>query len=248
MQGLNYREGEGLFDPHLGQIVCVWWCIVLLEMPLTRFEECWPLLTESLPELPYNLNMVTLTLTLWLINSGVLTSLLLPHLLQTPCLPWISYATQKLMLDACKIVQKQSEGLHTFLWVFFPSLKHNFIAYRSSRPDCNFENHQLWQSGFSRVCSNCCCSCSFEPKIIIINQSSHKIYSNKIQNFQESTAILNACTKKKKILETYWIHHVHISTVIFLPFLMLSAKIRLISLIFHGVYLFMWTQFWTTKS
>ena len=27
---------------------------------------------------------------------------------------------------------------------FFPSLKHNFIAYRSSsRPDCIFENHQL---------------------------------------------------------------------------------------------------------
>ena len=49
---------------------------------------------------------------------------------------------------------------------FFPSLKHNFIAYRSSkvssRPDYIFELHQLWQSGFSRVYSNCCCSCSFE--------------------------------------------------------------------------------------
>ena len=44
-------------DAHLGQIVCdkdgvVDWCIVLVEMPLTRFEECWPLPTESLPELP----------------------------------------------------------------------------------------------------------------------------------------------------------------------------------------------------
>ena len=56
------------------------WCIVLMEMPLTRFEECWPLPMESLPELPYNLNIVTLTLTLWPINSGVVTSLLLPHL------------------------------------------------------------------------------------------------------------------------------------------------------------------------
>ena len=28
------------------------WCIVLVEMQLTRFEECWPLPTESLPELP----------------------------------------------------------------------------------------------------------------------------------------------------------------------------------------------------
>ena len=35
-------------DPHLGQIVCdkngvVDWCIVLVEMPQSRFEECWPL-------------------------------------------------------------------------------------------------------------------------------------------------------------------------------------------------------------
>ena len=44
-------------DTHLGQIVCdkdgvMDWCIVLLEMPLTRFQECWLLPTESLPELP----------------------------------------------------------------------------------------------------------------------------------------------------------------------------------------------------
>ena len=46
---------------------------------------------------------------------------------------------------------------------FFPSLKQYFIAYRSSkvspRPDCIFEIHQLWQSGFSRVYSNFYCSC-----------------------------------------------------------------------------------------
>ena len=55
--------------------------------------------------------------------------------------------------------------------VFFPSLKHNFIAYRSSIvSDCTFEIHQLWQSGFSRVYSNCCCSCFFEPEIIKIGQ------------------------------------------------------------------------------
>ena len=83
----------------------------------------------------------------------------------------------------------------------FPSLKQNFIAYRSSkvssRPECIFEIHQLWQSGFSRVYFNCCCNCSFEPEIIKIGQSSHKMYSNKILNFQKSTAILNGCTKKK---------------------------------------------------
>ena len=44
--------------------------------------------------------------------------------------------------------------------------------------------------------SNCCFRCSFEPEIIRIGQSSHKMYSNKIVNSQESTKILNACTKK----------------------------------------------------
>ena len=44
--------------------------------------------------------------------------------------------------------------------------------------------------------SNCCCSCSFEAEIIKIGQSSHKMYSNNIMNFQVSTTILNACTKK----------------------------------------------------
>ena len=92
-------------------------------------------------------------------------------------------------------------GMHIYVSVaFFPSLKQNFIAYHSSkessRPDCIFEIHKLWQSGFSRVYSNCCCNCLFEPEIIKIDQSSHKMYSNNILNFQESTTILNACTKK----------------------------------------------------
>ena len=81
--------------------------------------------------------------------------------------------------------------------VFFPSLKQNFIAYHSSSfPDCIFEIHQLWQSGFSRVYSNSWCSSSFESEIIKIGQSSDKMCSNNIVNFQESTTILNACTKK----------------------------------------------------
>ena len=44
--------------------------------------------------------------------------------------------------------------------------------------------------------SNCCCSCSFEPEIIKIGQSSQKMDSNNIVNFYESTTIINACTKK----------------------------------------------------
>ena len=64
---------------------------------------------------------------------------------------------------------------------FFPSLQHNFIAYRSSKV-------------FSRVYSNFCCSCSFEPEILNIGQSSHKMYSNNILNYRVSTTILNVCT------------------------------------------------------
>ena len=83
---------------------------------------------------------------------------------------------------------------------FFPSLKHNFIAYRSSKvspcPDCIFEIHQLWKSGFSRVYSNSCCSCSFESEIIKTCQLPHKMYSNNTVNFQGFTTILNACIKK----------------------------------------------------
>ena len=81
----------------------------------------------------------------------------------------------------------------------FSSLKQNFTAYRSSkmslRPDCIFEIHQLWQPGFWRMYSSFYCSSSFKPEIMKIGQSSHKMYSNNILNFQESTTILNACSK-----------------------------------------------------
>ena len=134
------------------------------------------------------------------------------HPSQTPCLPWISYPTQKLMLDSNKMLQKQSESFYTFLWHFFQVLKQIFIAYHyfkvSSRPGSIFEIHQLWQFGFSRVYSNSCCSCSFEPEIIGIGQSSHTMYSNNLVNFKESTAILNAHTKNVwKLIEgtTYYL-------------------------------------------
>ena len=105
---------------------------------------------------------------------------------------------------------------------FCPSVKQNFIAYRSSkvssRPDCIFEIHQLWLSGFSRVSSNCCCSCSFEAEMIKIGQSSHKMYSNSILNFQESTTILNACTKRSgNLLQAPHTHtHTHTHTYIYI--------------------------------
>ena len=94
------------------------------------------------------------------------------------------------MLDPCKMLQKQSEAFHTFLW-HFSKFKIEFIAYRFSKvSDCIFEIHQLWQSSFSRVYSNCCCSCSFEPEIIKIGWSSHNMYSNNILNFLVTTSIV----------------------------------------------------------
>ena len=106
------------------------------------------------------------------------------------------------MLDLCKMVEKQFEAFDTFLRHFSNFKNIIFIPYHSSkeswRPDCIFEIHQqLWQSGFSRVYSNCCCSCSFETEMIKIGQSSHKMYSNNLANFQESTTIVNACIKKQ---------------------------------------------------
>ena len=78
---------------------------------------------------------------------------------------------------------------------FFPSLKQNFIAYRSSlRQDCIFEIQQLWQSGFSRVYSNCFCSCWFEPEIIKL------VSHHNIVNSQKSTTILNTSTKQSRNL------------------------------------------------
>ena len=142
--------------------------------------------------------------TLWPIKSGLLTSLLLPHLSSflTNSMPSLnllchSKTDAPFMQDAPKAVW----SIPYVSVAFFPSLKHNLIAYRSSsRPDCIFEIHQLWQSGFSRLYSNSYCSCSFE--IIEIGPLSHKMYSNKILNFQESTTILNAFKKVWKRIES----------------------------------------------
>ena len=138
-------------------------------------------------------------------NSGVLTFSLLPHLSSslTDFLPSLnlfchSKTDAQFMQDDTKVLW----SIPCASVAFFLSLKQNFIAYRSSKvslhPNCIFEIHQLWQSGFSRVYSNCCYSCSFEVEIIEIGQLSHKMYSNNILNFQESTSIVNACTK------TFW--------------------------------------------
>ena len=127
-----------------------------------------------------SLNIETLTQTVWPINSGVMTSLLLPHLSSSltdylPSLNLLCYSKTdaRFMQDGRKAVW----SIPHVSVAYFPSLKQNVIVYRSfkvsSRPDCIFEIHQLWQSGFSRVYSNCCCSCSFEAEMIRISQSSN---------------------------------------------------------------------------
>ena len=125
------------------------------------------------------------------------TPLIIPHRLSA------FLESLKPLQNWCSIHASCSKAVWSSPYVsvaFFPCLKQNFIAYRSSkvssRPDCIFEIHQLWQSGFSRVYSNCCCSCSFQSEIIKIGQSSHKRDWKNILNFQKSTTILNACTKK----------------------------------------------------
>ena len=50
------------------------------------------------------------------------------HPSQTPCLTWISFATQKLMLDSRKMLQKHSKAFHTFLWHFFSKFKTQFYC------------------------------------------------------------------------------------------------------------------------
>ena len=150
-----------------------------------------------------------------------LIPLIIPHRL--PSLPSLNLLCHS-KTDA-RFLQDAPKAVWSNPYVFvasFPSLKQNFIAYLSSkvssRPDYIFEIHQLWQSGFSRVHSTSCCSCSFELEIIKIGLSSNKMYSNNILNFQETTTISNSCTKKS--VKTYWIHHIHIYIYIYIYILL----------------------------
>ena len=88
---------------------------------------------------------------IWPINSGVLTSFLLPHLSSplTDSLPSLNLLCH-LKTDA-QFMQDAPKAVWSIPYVslaFFPSLKQNSIAYRSSKvsshPDCIFEIHQLW--------------------------------------------------------------------------------------------------------
>ena len=141
------------------------------------------------------------------------TPLIIPHRL-----PAFLESLMPLKIDA-QFMQDGQKAVWSIPYIsvaFFPSLKHNFIAYRSSkmssRSDCICEIHQLRQSGFSRVYSNCCCSCWFKAEIIKICQSSHKMYSNN----SEFSSLQQFSMPVQKSLETYWRHHVLQSWVLIL--------------------------------
>ena len=123
----------------------------------------------------------------------------------------------------------------------FSKFKTELYCISSKVPDCIFENHQLWQSGFSRVYLNCCCSCSFEPGIIKICLSSHKMYSNNIVNFQECTVILKACPKKvwnliECTMYTYLSPHTFLASS-------LSLSLSLSALSIFICHVSLWTRF-----
>ena len=96
------------------------------------------------------------------------------HPSQTPCSPWVSYSPQKTYTWCMQDGPKAVWSIQYVSVAFFPSLKKNFIPYRSSkvssRPDCIFEIPQLNQSVFSRVSSNSYCSSLFKAEIIEIGQ------------------------------------------------------------------------------
>ena len=194
-QGLDYRDGKELsWCPSWSNSLWQGWSYGLVHCPSGNATDLiWRVLASSdrisswtpLKRQHSNPNLNPLANQLWYINFLTPpTPLIIPHRL-----PAFLESLMPLK-DWCSIYarcSKSSLKLSTRFCGIFPSSKQNFIAYRSSKvSDWIFEIHQLWQSGFSRVYSNCCCRCLFEPEIIKIGQSSHKMYSNNILNFQKS--------------------------------------------------------------
>ena len=124
-QALDYRDCEELYwSPSWSNSLWQGWSGVLVHCPgRNDTDPIWRVLASSdgisswtsLKPQHSNPNPNPLANQLWSIDF--LTTpipLIIPHRL-----PWISYATQKLMLDSYKMVEKQSEVFHTFLWHFF---------------------------------------------------------------------------------------------------------------------------------
>ena len=98
------------------------------------------------------------------------------------------------------MVKKQSEAFDTFLW-HFSNFETEFFLYIVLLK-CPYV--QIAFLKFTSCDNQALVGCipiaavavDLKAEIIKIGQSSHKMYSNNILNFQKSTTIFNACTKK----------------------------------------------------
>ena len=188
-QGLDNREAEELsWCPSWSNSLWQGWSCGLVHRPGgNATEPIWRVLASSdgissrTPLKPQhsnpNRNPNPLANQLWCIYFLTPpTPLIIPHRLSTFLnLLCHSKTDGRFMQDAPKVVWR----IPYISCGIFPSLEHNLIVYPSSkvssRPDYIFEIHKLWQSDFSRVYSYSCCSCSFEPEIIKIGQSSYEM-------------------------------------------------------------------------
>ena len=162
-QGRYYREGEEVsWCPSWSNSLWQGWSCRLVHCHGGNATDLiWRVLASSdgisywTPLKPQHSNPNPLANQLWCIDFLTpRTPLIIPHSLPA------FLKSLMLLKNWCSIHARWSKSIPYVSVTSFPSLKHNFIAYRSSsRPDCIFEIHQLWQSGFSRVYSNCCCSC-----------------------------------------------------------------------------------------
>ena len=169
-QALHYREAEELsWCPSWSNSLWRGWICGLVHCPGGNATDLiWRVLASSngiscwTPLKPQhsnrNRNPNLLANQLWSIDFLISTTpLIIPHRLPAFLESFMP------LKNWCSIFARWSKSSlkHSIRFCgIFPSLKHNFIAYRSSKlSDCIFENQQQWQSGFSRVYSNSCCSC-----------------------------------------------------------------------------------------
>ena len=125
-QGLDYKEAEELsWCPSWSNSLWQVRTCGLVHWPAgNAADSIWRVLASSdgisswTPLKPQHSNPNPLANQLWCIDFITPPiPLIIPYRL--PAFLESLYATQKLMLDSCKMVEKQSEGLHTFLWHFF---------------------------------------------------------------------------------------------------------------------------------
>ena len=169
-------------------------------MPVTQFEECWPLPADfsfwtPLKSQRSNPNPYLLANQLWCIDFITPpTPLILPHRLYafleslTPLKNWCS--------RSCKMVEKQYDALLYVSVAFFSKFKNTILLHIvSSKVSLTSRLHFFeFTSCDNQALVECipiaAVAVSFEPEI-------RKI---------EFPTNLNACTKKS--LETYWRHYV----------------------------------------